>query len=311
VRAAVVPRHGPAQVIEVREDWPAPGPPGEAEVLIAVEAAGLNPSDTKIRSRGGPGAPGAKEPPYVSGREAAGTVIECGRRVDGLEPGDPVFSFFGWFANPGGHAEQVVVSASMVARRPATVPVEEAAAVPLAGLTAFQGLRILDVPRGGRLLVTAGAGGVGHFAIQLGALYGLEVVATAGAANHEFVLSLGASEAVDYHAADVTRRLAGINYVLDAVGGTNISLYQEVLGEGARVVAVAGLPTELRADLRATAIRCQPSGEDLSELAELLAKGVLRPTVQKVFPLAESAAAHTLLEGGHVRGKLVIQVADG
>ena len=78
MRAAVVPRHGPAQVIEIRDNWPEPGPPGEDEVLIAVEAAGLNPSDTKIRARGGLGMPGSKEPPYVAGREAAGTLLECG-----------------------------------------------------------------------------------------------------------------------------------------------------------------------------------------------------------------------------------------
>ena len=159
MRAAVVPRHGPAQVIEIRDGWPEPGPPGQGEVLVAVEAAGLNPSDTKIRARR---RPGDKEPPYVAGREAAGTIIECGPDVKGLEPGEAVFAFFGWFARPGGHAEYLVVPASMVARRPVALPVVEAAAVPLAGLTALQALRALEVPTGERLLVTAGAGGVGH-----------------------------------------------------------------------------------------------------------------------------------------------------
>src|SRR3954468_2383766 len=214
MRAAVVPRHGPAQVIEVRDDWPEPGPPGEGEVLMAVEAAGLNPSDTKIRARGGPGAPGGKEPPYVAGREGAGTIVACGSGVERLRPGDAVFAFFGWFARPGGHAEQLVVPASMVARRPVAVPLVEAAAVPLAGLTAFQALRVLDVPSGERLLVTAGAGGGGHFAVQLAARSGSLVVTTAGAANHEFVQGLGASDVIDYHAPDADRRVAGIKYLL-------------------------------------------------------------------------------------------------
>jgi NADPH:quinone reductase len=309
VRAAVVPRHGPADVIEIRDDWPEPDAPGEGEVLIAVEAAGLNPSDTKIRARGGP-APGGKEPPYVAGREAAGTIVECGPGVSDLAPCDAVFAFFGWFANPGGHAERLVVPASMVARRPGSVPLIEAAAVPLAGLTAFQGLRVLDVPVGERLLVTAGAGGVGHFGVQLGALRGLEVVATAGPANHDYVRGLGASEVIDYHAADAVSRVAGIRYMLDAVGGGNIGAYQGVLGKEARVVAVAGLPPEMRSDISATAIRCRPSGEDLSELATLLSDGDLKATVQQVFPLAQAADAHVLLEGGHVRGKLVIQIAS-
>src|SRR3954447_17626702 len=100
MRAAVVPRHGPAQVIEVRDDWPEPRPPQQGEVLVSVEAAGLNPSDTKIRARGGP-APGGKEPPYVAGREAAGTIVACGPGVEGLAPGDSAFAFFGWFADPG------------------------------------------------------------------------------------------------------------------------------------------------------------------------------------------------------------------
>src|SRR3954451_15271314 len=172
MRAAVVPRHGPAQVIEIRDDWPEPGPPGEGEVLVAVAAAALNPSDTKIRARGGPGAPGGKKPPYVAGREAAGTVVECGPGVQGVGPGDAVFAFFGWFARPGGHAEQLVVPADMVAHRPASVPVIEAAAVPLAGLTAYQALGVLDPPAGERVLVTAAAGGVGHFAVQLAGLRG-------------------------------------------------------------------------------------------------------------------------------------------
>ena len=279
-------------------------------MLVAVEAAGLNPSDVKIRARGGPGMPGSKEPPYVSGREAAGTIIACGPGVEGLRPGDGVFAFFGWFARPGGHAERLVLPASMVARRPAAVPLVEAAAVPLAGLTAFQALDVLEVPSGERLLVTGGAGGVGHFAVQLGALRGLEVVATAGPANHEFVRGLGASEVIDYHAPEAARRVAGIGYLLDAVGADNIAAYQDVLAEGGRVVAVAGLPSEVRADLTATAIRCRPSSEDLGELARLLAAGDLSATVQEVFPLARAADAHLLLEGGHVRGKLVIQIAS-
>jgi NADPH:quinone reductase-like Zn-dependent oxidoreductase len=149
---------------------------------------------------------------------------------------------------------------------------------------------------------------VGHFAVQLGAHQGLEVVATAGPANHEFVLSLGASEVIDYHAADAIDRLAGISYVLDAVGAVNISRYQGVLAEGARIVAVAGLPPDVREDLNVSAIRCQPSGADLGELARLLADGELSATVQEVFPLAQSADAHVLLEGGHVRGKVIIQI---
>jgi NADPH:quinone reductase-like Zn-dependent oxidoreductase len=245
----------------------------------------------------------------VAGREAAGTVAGVGAGGSGaFKAGDPVFAFFGWFSRPGGHAERLVVPASMVARRPESVPVEEAAGVPLAGLTAFQGLRILDVPPGERLVVTSGSGGVGHFAVQLAAARGIEVVATTGPGNLEFVAGLGASEVVDYHRPDAAERVSGARFLLDTVGGDNIALYQDTLADGARVVAVAGLPAKLRDDLHATAIRAQPNGADLSELAALMSAGRLSTTVQEVFPLDRAADAHRLLEGGHVRGKLVIRV---
>jgi NADPH:quinone reductase-like Zn-dependent oxidoreductase len=223
--------------------------------------------------------------------------------------GDARFAFFGWFSRPGGHAEYLVVPASMVARRLAALRVAEAAAVPLAGLTALQGIRTLGKRAGERVLVTAGAGGVGHFAVQLAAARGLEVIATAGPANTDFVPGLGASVVIDYHDPDITRRLAGIWFLLDAVGGDNIGAYQGVLAEGARIVAVAGLPSVDRGDFSAAPIRCRPSAEDLAELATLLSEGTLVPTVQQVFPLARAADAHVLLEGGHVRGKLVIQIS--
>ena len=308
MRAAVVPRHGPPDVIEIRDDWPEPDSPGEGEVHVAVEVAGLNPSDTKIRAGGGPSAAGAPGLPYVAGREAAGTIIGCGPGVDGFGAGDPVFSFFGWNVRPGGHAERLVVPASMVARRPPAVQVTEAAGVPLAGLTALQALGLLDPPSGARLVVTAGSGGVGHFAVQLAALRALEVVATTGPTNQEFVRGLGASDVIDYHERDAVSRLQGASYVLDAVGGDNIALYQDVLADGAHVVAVAGLPSRLRPGLQARAMRARPSGEDLARLAGLLAAGQLITTVEEVFALERVADAHRLLEQGHVRGKLVIRI---
>jgi NADPH:quinone reductase-like Zn-dependent oxidoreductase len=113
---------------------------------------------------------------------------------------------------------------------------------------------------------------------------------------------------IDYHDEDAIRRVAGIGYMLDAVGGGNIAAYQDALATGARIVAVAGLPPEIRPGVEATAIRCRPSADDLSELAALMDGGRLAATVQQVFPLADTADAHRLLEGGHVRGKLVIEM---
>lgn len=302
----MVPRHGPAEVIQVRADWPEPGPPGPGEVLVAVQAAGLNPSDTKIRAGG---RPGGVEPPYVAGREAAGRVTEVGPGVEGLEPGQEVFAFFGWGARPGGHAERLVVAASSLALRPLGVPVHEAAGLPLAGLTALQGLEALGAQAGERVLVTSGSGGVGHLGVQIAAALGLEVIATAGPANLDFVRGLGAAEVLDYRDEDHRQGLRGVQYLLDSVGAANIESYLGCLSPGAKVAAVAGVPGDLANGITVTPIRCEASSERLTRLSELMRAGQLFVAVQDVFALDRVVEAHRLLEDGHVRGKLVIAIA--
>jgi len=306
VRAAVVPRHGPAEVIEVRDDWPEPEPPGPGEVLVAVRAAGLNPSDTKIRAGGG--RLGGVDLPYVAGREAAGRVVEVGPGVEGLEPGQEVFAFFGWGARPGGHAERLVVAASALALRPPGVRVNEAAGLPLAGLTALQGLEALGAQPGERVLVTSGSGGVGHLGVQIAAALGLEVIATAGPANLDFVRALGAAEVLDYREEDHRRGLRGIPYLLDSVGAGNIQSYLSCLSPGAKVAAVAGVPADLPDGITVTPIRCEASSAGLTGLSEMMTAGQLSVTVEQVFPLERAVEAHRLLEDGHVRGKLAIAI---
>ncbi|CAA9268200.1 MAG: hypothetical protein AVDCRST_MAG50-3264 [uncultured Acidimicrobiales bacterium] len=305
VRAAVVPRHGGPEVIEIRDDWPDPGAPAAHEVGITVEAAGLNPSDWKIRARGG-----ASELPYVAGREAVGTISATGADVTGFAIGDQVWAYFGWHSRPGGHCERLLVDASAVALRPQSVSVEEAAGVPLAGITAWQALRMLDVPEGGTVVVTAGSGGVGHYAVQIAAALGFEVVATTGPANQDFVGSLGASRVVDYH--DETQTLEavkGASHLLDAFGPATIAAYQQVMAEGGRIVGVAGLPKDVRSDITARAMHAEPVGADMAQLAALMDAGKLRTTLHEVFPLERLAEAHEMLAGGHVRGKIVIRIA--
>ncbi len=269
-----------------------------------MEAAGLNPSDTKLRAGGAP----PELLPYVAGREAAGRIVATAADVDALADGDPVFAFFGWHARPGGHADRVLIPASMVAPRPAHVPVVEAAAVPLAGLTALQALRLLGVPAGGRVVITGGSGGVGSFAVQLAARAGLEIVATTGPTNQDFVASMGATRTVDYHDPRSEAIFDAATHVLDLVGPAGIDRYQSRLAPGARLISVAGLPPQLRPDLRAQAMRAQPSGADLTHLADLLAAGQLDVEVAETFPLEQAVPAHRLLETGHTRGKIVIDV---
>jgi NADPH2:quinone reductase len=308
MRAVTVPRAGTPDVL-VLADWPRPDPPGPGEVLMRVEAAGLNPSDCKIRG-GRATLVGERAYPYVAGREAAGTVEAVGPEVRGFAPGDPVFAFFGWFARPGGHTERVAVPAGMVARRPAGVPVTEAAAVPLAGLTAWQALDRLEVPAGGTVVVLGASGGVGCLAVQLAAERGLDVVATAGPANHDFVRGLGARHVVDYHRprhAEELRDAAGgaVRHLLDLVGPHAAAPLLPVLAADARLVGILQLGEGLPPGLSAEAIVARPDGAELAQLAARLEDGRLRATVQEVFPLERARDAHVLLETGHVRGKLV------
>ncbi len=275
---------------------------------MAVQAAGLNPSDVKIRAGGGARSAEAIQFPYVAGREAAGRVVEVGAAVADLEPGDEVFAFFGWAARPGGHAERLVVAASALARRPVGIPVEQAAGLPLAGLTALQGLEALQPRPGDRVLVTSGSGGVGHLGVQLAVALGCEVIATTGPANLAFVRELGAAEVLDYRDPDHRRRLREVPYLLDSVGPQNIASYLPCLSPEASVAAVAGMPSEVPDGITITPIRCEASSERLGRLAALMTESRLSVTVQQVFPLEDAAVAHRVLEGGHVRGKLVLAV---
>ncbi|MEA3215304.1 MAG: hypothetical protein QOJ19_1460 [Acidimicrobiia bacterium] len=312
MRAVTVPRFGSPDVLEVVTDWPEPDPPGPDEVLVTVHAAGLNPSDCKIRGGMGP-LPDDRSFPYVAGREAAGVVEAVGDEVTEFAPGDPVFAFFGWFSRFGGHAERVVVPAAAVARRPDSIPVVEAAAVPLAGLTAWQALGLLQAPPEATVVITGGAGGVGCFAVQLAAERGHRVVATASATSFPLVEDLGADVVVDYHDPHHIERLVdlaggSVSYLLDLVGPGTIQGLVPVLAADARVVAVAGLAGDLPSSVAARAMRARPDGVDLSQLAERLEDGRLRALVDERFPLEEARSAHERLEGGRVHGKLVLTV---
>jgi NADPH:quinone reductase-like Zn-dependent oxidoreductase len=311
VRAAYIDEWGDRDAIKVG-DVPEP-PLGPDMVIVRVKAAGVNPVDTKIRG----GYMKERLPfhfPLILGWDAAGVVETVGPAVTWFKPGDEVYGYCRrHHLQFGTYTEYAIVPEGFLAHKPRSLSFEEAAAVPLAGLTAHQALDAVGLRGGEILFVGGGSGGVGHFAVQLGVVRGARVIATASEPNHEFVRELG-GEPVDYHGdgvADGVRAIAGTDgadAALDLFGGENRELAYAVLRRGGRLVSVAQPPPEPREGYESHYVFVRPAGDQLSELATLIDEGRLKPTVAEVFPLERAADAHAAIEDGHVRGKLVLRV---
>lgn len=313
MRAVVQHAFGGPEVLQVEEvARPEPLP---TEVLVRVHAAGINPVDWKTREgRGMAGVLG--DPPFILGWDVSGVVEEVGFGVTHLEPGDEVYGM-PWFPRAaGGYAEYVTAPSRQFVRKPANLSHEQAAAVPLAALTAWQALvDAADVRPGQRVLIHAAAGGVGHFAVQLAKHLGAHVTGTASAGRHEWLARLGADELVDYHAVRFEDVVEDIDVVIDLVGGDTSLRSLDVLRPGGIVVAIpSGVAPELGAaatsrGLRTSAFLVEPDGPALAKIAELVDAGEVRAEVEKVFPLDQVAQAHAHGESNRTRGKLVLRVA--
>jgi NADPH:quinone reductase-like Zn-dependent oxidoreductase len=286
--------------VMVLEEVPKPEP-GPTEVLVRVAAAGVNPVDWKVRAGGG----FLGEPPFTVGWDVAGTVEEVGFGVTWLAPGDRVFGMPLFPREAACYAEYVVSPSRHLARIPARLDDVEAAAVPLAGLTAWQSLvDTAGVGEGSRVLVLGAAGGVGHLAVQIAKARGAWVAGTSSAAKHDFLRELGVDEALDKEepiSAD------DVDVVLDAVGGDVGQAALPALRDVGVLVTVAGssVPGLLEAAagrVRIAGILVEPDRAGMEALASL----ALRPHVEATFPLEQAAAAHELGEQGRTRGKLVL-----
>jgi len=311
MRAMVIEEWGGREVMH-EADVEAP-PVGPDFVLIRNHAAGVNPVDTKIREGKLAGA-FASAFPLILGWDAAGVVEKVGPAVTMFRPGDEVFAYCRrHHLQFGTYGEYTSVPDAFVAHKPESLNWEEAAALPLAGLTAYQALETLGVRGGEKLLVMGGGGGVGHLAIALAADRGAHVIATASPANHDFLRELGA-DPLDYHDEDLPTRVreitgdGGADAAIDLCGGDGREQAFASLRSGGRRASIAGPPPEPRDGYEAHYIFVRPSGVDLRELAELADDGRLKPHIEEVFPLARAADAHERIEGGHVRGKLVLSV---
>jgi len=294
---------------------PAPTRVG-SEVLVRVVAAGVNSVDAKTRAGSGVSG-GVATWPMVPGFDFSGVVVESPYAEFPLQPGDEVFGMTAFPRTTGSYAEYVAVPALNVARKPSTLSHVEAAAVPLAALTAWGA--VVDLAKaheGQRILIHAGAGGVGHLAVQFAAYFGAEVTATASTRNVDWVRRLGANRVIDYTSEDFEEVLGDFDVVIDAVGGDTGRRSLTVLRPGGHLVSLpsSSWPT-LVADAAAAGVRgtgfwVVPEASTLAVIGRLITSGDVRVMADSVFPLEQAAEAHRLLETGHVRGKVVLRISD-
>jgi NADPH:quinone reductase-like Zn-dependent oxidoreductase len=296
----------------------APRPtPGAVEILVKVHAAGVNPTDWKTRERGRFNA--GAEPPFVLGFDVAGVVEEVGAGVTLFHPGDEVYGM-PLFPHPAGaYAEYLVTPTRHCAPKPRNLDFVQAAAVPLAALTAWQALvDTAKLDAGQRVLIHGAGGGVGHLAVQIAKARGAHVIGTASAGKHALLAELGANELIDYQTEDFGR-LRDLDVVLDTVGGDYGQKYGtrslRTLRPGGSYVSLRGFDEDFPEDeARAKGISyghllVEPDHAGLLALTELIETGRLRPIVDRVFPLEEAAAAHVYGESSHNTGKIVLSVA--
>lgn len=290
-----------------------------SELLVRVVAAGINPIDAK--TRGGAGVSGAiTEYPATLGFDFSGIVVRSPYESHPLQPGTPVFGMVPFPRSGGSYAEYAVVPSQSVARKPTSLSHVEAAGVPLAALTAW-GLVVetAHAHEGQRMLIHAGSGGVGHFAVQFAAYFGAHVTATGSSRNASWLRELGASVVIDYSTTRFEDVIADVDVVIDLVGNVHDRTGErslKVVRPGGQYILV---PTgswpgyaEAAADagVRTTSYKVIPDGSALATVGRLLDSGAVQVYIDRVFDLNDAAAAHAELEQGHTRGKIVLRVSD-
>ncbi|WP_421385140.1 NADP-dependent oxidoreductase [Bacillus salacetis] len=312
MKAIVINQYGGKDVLQESElEKPAIG---DDQVLVEVHATSINPIDWKLRE-GYLKEMLPFEFPIILGWDVAGIIADTGKNVDSFKKGDRVFARPAT-TNRGTYAEYTAVDAHLLAKMPDEMSYADAAAIPLAGLTAWQCLVDFGkVKQGEKVLIHAGAGGVGIYAIQIAKSFGAEVVTTASEKNIEFLKSLGADRVINYKEEDFSEILQDVDFVLDSIGGDVQTSSYKVLKKNGKLVSIVSPPDEEEAkkhNVNAGFLWLEPNGEQLKKLADAYSAGNLKPVIGSTFKLGEEAIqeAHALSETHHARGKIVILVKE-
>jgi NADPH:quinone reductase-like Zn-dependent oxidoreductase len=309
MKAIRVHEYGGPEVLRYEE---APRPePGPGEVLVRIRAAGVNPVDWKVREGYLKDAL-AYRMPFVPGWDVSGIVEAMGPNVTLLKRGDEVYGHPSVVRN-GAYAEFAVIPEAELALKPRSIDHVLAASLPVAALTAWQGL--FDI--GGlrteqKVLIHGGSGGVGSFAVQLARWKGAFIIATASGRNQEFLRNLGADLTIDYERSRFDRVVCDADVVFDTIGGETLKRSWKVLKRGGILVSTVEAPDPADAEAhraRGALVDTQANPGELAEIAKLVDAGMVRPIVEAVFPLPEARHAQELSQTGHARGKIVLQVA--
>ena len=315
MKAMIIHAFGGPEVFQAG-DWPIPVPQVN-EVLVRVHAAALNAVDYKIRRAG---SWAGVKPPAVLGYDAAGVVEAVGAGVKTFKPGDEVYYSPSIWGGQGSYAEFQVSDESIVALKPRNLSFVEAAALPLAGMTAWDAMEFLRPKPGYTLLVHAAAGGVGSLAVQMAKAAGARVLGTCRAENQEFVRSLGADVAIDYRCENFATAVMretdgqGVDGVYDTVGGDIVPCSIPVIKPYGRAVSCVNVTGDLGgANPKNITIYfgfMERARHKLDALRVMVEREQLKPVIDSVIPLSEVVAGHRRLEAGGVRGKIVLQVVE-
>ena len=306
MKAVIINEYGDESVLNYTEtEKPAPK---ADEVLIKIHASAVNPVDWKIRD--GMGEMFGIELPAILGCEIAATIEETGADVKNFKTGDEVFGYLE--SHTGGYAEYSAAKESGIAKKPKNVDFENASAIPVGALTAYQSLfDLAGLQSGQKVLIHAASGGVGSMAVQLAKAKGAYVIGTASGKNEQFVKDLGADEFVDYTKEKFEDRVKDVDVVFDTIGGDTQERSFQTLKKGGFLVTLVHPPSEDLAKkfgVKAEMVNAAANAEQLNEFAELAEQGKLKTHVETVLPMSEIKKAHELSKAGKTRGKIVLKV---